>query len=210
MVNISLKMGDEKDRKDLWTRKSRLSLPWVAERITSPSGQLNISSEFMMMVEGRVVEAPDRWSGLRMTFESQRVSRANNLHEGLKSQINWILKLLGMKGEAHWSIFNRGRCLRWDEVHGDQAVRKNVAHSPRRGNLARSFPAYPYSVCIAHRIPEISAVSCLGPNRCPSGSGQVIVVCCGPRKPLAGLGAEVDLVSEVNLWGGQQRWSRVE
>ena len=48
MLNMSLKTGDAKDRKILWTRKSRLSEPWAARSITSPSGQLNISSEFMM------------------------------------------------------------------------------------------------------------------------------------------------------------------
>ena len=59
-LNMSLKTGDEKDRKGLWTRKSRLSVPWVARRITSASGQLNISSDSM---RERVVVAPRNESG---------------------------------------------------------------------------------------------------------------------------------------------------
>ena len=47
VLNMSLKTGDEMERMSLWTRKSRLSVPWVARRITSPSGQLNISSDMM-------------------------------------------------------------------------------------------------------------------------------------------------------------------
>ena len=50
IVDMSLKTGDEKDRKSLWTRKSRVSSPWVLHSITSPSGQLNISPEFMVVI----------------------------------------------------------------------------------------------------------------------------------------------------------------
>jgi len=75
-LNISLKMGDEMDRMALWTRKSHSSVlsivgPFsvrVARRITSPSGQLNISSESMLAVRGggRVAEAPkDELDGLK-------------------------------------------------------------------------------------------------------------------------------------------------
>ena len=50
ILNMSLKTGDAKDRKNLWTRKSRVSVPWVLRSITSPSGQLNISPELMVEV----------------------------------------------------------------------------------------------------------------------------------------------------------------
>ena len=49
--NISLKTGDVRERRSLWTLKSRLSLPWVAHRITSPSGQLSVSSELTLIVQ---------------------------------------------------------------------------------------------------------------------------------------------------------------
>ena len=52
-LNISLKMGDAKERKILWTRKSRLSVPWVLRSMTSPSGQLNISSEVIVTMRRR-------------------------------------------------------------------------------------------------------------------------------------------------------------
>ena len=65
ILNMSLKTGDEMERMSLWTRKSRLSAPCFARRITSPSGQLNDSSGFMMIValRGRVVEALGHESG---------------------------------------------------------------------------------------------------------------------------------------------------
>ena len=50
IANMSLKTGDVKDRKNLWTRKSRLSAPWVLRSITSPSGQLKVSLGFMVVM----------------------------------------------------------------------------------------------------------------------------------------------------------------